>query len=245
MKPTEQDEQPVFPMRINKYLAWKKYSTRREADTLIEKRRVYINGALAQLGDKVYERDSVEVRFHPKKYRYLAYNKPRGVITHSAQAGEESIEDISPVKGVFPMGRLDKDSYGLIILTDDGRVTDALLNPKYAHEKEYVVTCLDALPADFKHKMERGVDIGDYVTKPCRVEILGKKNFSITLTEGKKHQIRRMCGAFGQSAEDLKRVRIMNITLGHIAPGEYRTIEGAELQSFLKSIGIPSGTGQK
>ncbi len=225
-------------MRINKYLAHKKYGTRREADEMIEEGRVTINDRRANVGDKVQESDIVKVTFKPRTYRYFAYHKPRGVITHSPQGDEEAIEDIVPIESVFPVGRLDKDSFGLIILTDDGRVTDALLNPKYAHEKEYEVTCRDDLPADFQKKMEAGVDIGGYVTKPCRVNILDKHTFSITLTEGKKHQIRRMCGAFGMSATHLKRVRIMNIQLSALQPGEYRAIKGEELKEFLQAIGL-------
>lgn len=227
-----------YPMRINKYLAHKQYCTRREADELITARKVLINGALAKLGDQVYESDTVEVRFRPRKYHYFAYHKPRGVITHSPQGDEESIEDISPIEGVFPIGRLDKDSYGLIILTDDGRITDALLNPDRAHEKEYLVSTRDALAPSFKTKMEHGVDIGGYVTRPCHVELTGSRSFSITLTEGKKHQIRRMCGAFGHSATHLKRVRIMNVALGNLKPNESRPIVGAELKTFLGSLGI-------
>lgn len=226
------------PMRINKYLALKKYCTRREADVMIEKKLVSINDRVAVLGDKVEENDVVEVKSIKRKYRYFAYNKPRGIITHSPQGDEESIEESVPIENVFPIGRLDKDSYGLIILTDDGRITDPLLNPEHAHEKEYEVHTLDILPADFKKKMEKGVDIGGYVTKPCTIEILGERSFSITLSEGKKHQIRRMCGALGQSAVELQRVRIMNITLGRVRQGEYRAIKGIELQEFLKALGL-------
>ena len=228
----------AYPMRINKYLASQKYCTRREADVLIQKRKVLINGKLAVLGDKVNDGDAVIVNFRPKKYRYFAYNKPRGVITHSPQGEEVEIADMIPEEGVFPVGRLDKDSYGLIILTDDGRLTDALLNPDHAHEKEYEVNTLDDISPSFKTKLESGVDIGDYVTKPCKVTILGDKRFSIVLTEGKKHQIRRMCGAFGQSAVDLKRTRIMSVSLGNVTPGKYRPIVGAELNTFLKSLGF-------
>jgi 23S rRNA pseudouridine2604 synthase len=230
--------QSGFPMRINKYLAHQKYCTRREADALIAAGKVLINGRAAVLGDKVVERDVVEVRFRPKKHRYLAYHKPRGVITHSAQEDEDAIEDVAQIDGLFPVGRLDKDSYGLIILTDDGRLTEALLNPEHEHEKEYEVVTLHSLPEDFQHKMERGVDIGGYVTKPARVRILGDKKFAITITEGKKHQIRRMCGAFGQSAVELKRVRIMNIKLGALKPNEQRALSGAELDAFLKGVGL-------
>ncbi len=225
-------------MRINKYLAQKKYCTRREADERIKLGQVVINGRRAVLGDKVSESDVVEVKWRQKKYRYLAYNKPRGIITHSAQENEEEIEDILPVKDVFPVGRLDKDSYGLIILSDDGRIVEPLLNPDTDHEKEYEVSCLHSLPASFKEDMEKGVDIGGYVTKPSQVTILGDKKFSIILTEGKKHQIRRMCGAFGQSAISLHRKRIMNIELRGLKPGEYRDIEGNELNDFLKALGL-------
>lgn len=231
-------EKPQYPMRINKYLASKKYCTRREADEMIRKGQVFLNGRLAVLGDKVVEKDVVEIKWRAKKYRYFAYNKPRGIITHSPQNEEEDILGTIPLKNVFPVGRLDKDSFGLIILTDDGRITDALLNPEYAHEKEYEVLCAGKLPHDFKEKMEGGVDIGGYVTKPCTVHILGDRKFSIVLTEGKKHQIRSMCGAFGQSATELQRKRIMNIKLGRLAPGEHRAIQGKELSDFLKALGF-------
>lgn len=228
-----------FPMRINKYLAHQKYCTRREADTLIAQGKVSINGRAAKLGDKVEEGDKVEVHFRRKRSRYIAYYKPRGILTHGAQReDEEEIADSFPIEGVFPIGRLDKDSFGLIILTDDGRLTDLLLNPEHDHEKEYVVVTKDPLPGFFKKRMEEGVDIGGYTTKPCRVTILGDRKFSIVLTEGKKHQIRRMCGAFGMSATELKRVRVMNIKLGNLNPGSFRTIKGAELDAFLASLGI-------
>lgn len=228
-----------FPMRINKYLAFQKYCTRRAADLLISGGKVLINGKTAVLGDKVNEGDVVEVRFRPKKYRYFAYYKPRGIITHSAQGDdEEEIADIMPVEGVFPVGRLDKDSYGLIILTDDGRITDALLNPKYKHEKEYRVRCTTPLPSRFKERMEEGIDIGGYITKPCRVEVWAPNAFSITLTEGKKHQIRKMVGTFGLNPSELQRVRVMNIKIGNLAPGSYRAIKGTELDVFLRSLGL-------
>jgi len=133
---------------------------------------------------------------------------------------------------------LDKDSFGLIILTDDGRIVDPLLNPDFVHEKEYWVTTTKNLPPDFKEKIEKGVDIGGYVTKPCKIELLSYNKFSITLTEGKKHQIRRMCGVFGLDASGIERKRIMNVRLGHLPPGEHRPIQGKELQDFLKALGF-------
>lgn len=219
-----------------------KYCTRKDADTYIEQGLVSINGRKAVLGDKVQEKDKVEVRIPKKAFRYLAYYKPRGVITHSAQkdinADEQEIKEILPVEGVFPVGRLDKDSYGLIILTDDGRLTEALLNPDNEHEKEYDVTVSTKLPSYFKGRLEAGIDIGGYTTKPCVIKIRGERTFTITITEGKKHQIRRMCGALGLSAIELKRMRILNIKLGALKSGQYRKISGEEMHTFLKSVGL-------
>ncbi|OGI68131.1 hypothetical protein A2738_03035 [Candidatus Nomurabacteria bacterium RIFCSPHIGHO2_01_FULL_42_15] len=217
-------------MRINKYLALRKISTRRGADDLIVAKKVFINGKLAVLGSKVTETDKVEVKGgEQKKYKYFAYNKPIGVETDSPQ------EDL------FPLGRLDKNSHGLLILTNDGRITDQLLNPKYFHEKEYVVRTLNKLRSSFKQKMEAGVKIEgqeNYVTKKCKVKILSDFSFKIILTEGKKHQIRRMCSALFQEVADLKRERIMNIKLGNLKSGQMREIKGEELVNFLKSIGF-------
>ncbi|MEK7093105.1 MAG: pseudouridine synthase [Patescibacteria group bacterium] len=234
-------------VRINKYIASRGIATRKDADTLIEKGLVTINGRKAVLGDKVQESDKVEVKGARTKYRYFAYHKPSGVITHSPEKGEADIMRSIPLRSVFPIGRLDKRSSGLIILTDDARVTDRLLNPEYAHDKEYRVTTREALPNNFKKVMERGVDIGlpvrgtqtgGYITKPCEIEIRSDNKFSITLTEGKKHQIRRMCDALKTSVENLQRVRVMNIKLGPLKPNEYREIQDAELAQFLKSIGL-------
>jgi len=229
-----------YPMRINKYLALKNYATRRGADTLVEKGRVFINDSRAILGDKVNENDKVEVhnRGKAKEYIYLAYNKPRGIITHSPQHGEKEVKEDIPIRDVFPVGRLDKDSTGLLILTNDGRVTDRLLNPKHAHDKEYIVTTKNNLRSSFKAKMEAGVKIENEITKPCKVNIINENTFRITLGEGKKHQIRRMCVALFQEVDTLKRVRIMNIILGKVEEGSYRKIDGSELKAFLKDLGL-------
>lgn len=227
MKKNEKKEEPIYPMRINKYLALKKHSTRRGADLLIQKKQVFINSRLAVLGDKVSEKDNVEVRFRGKlkPYLYFAYNKPKGLAT-----------DKIKIKEVFPIGRLDKDSSGLLILTNDGRVTEGLLSPKYEHEKEYVVTTKEKLRSSFKQKMEAGVQIENEMTKKCKVQIINENTFRVTLTEGKKHQIRRMCVALFQEVKDLKRVRIMNINLGKLAEGAYRPIEEEELNDFLGAL---------
>ncbi|MFA6520076.1 MAG: pseudouridine synthase [Candidatus Paceibacterota bacterium] len=218
-------EEYSYPMRINKYLAWKKISTRRGADELIKNKKVFINKKLAVLGSKVNESDTVEVRgVKSQAYEYLAYNKPVGVETDSPKAG------------FFPLGRLDKASHGLLILTNDGRITDQLLNPKFSHEKEYVVRTKEKLRSSFKAKIEAGVNIEGYQTKKCKVKILGPNTFKIILTEGKKHQIRRMCSALFQEVADLKRERIMNIKLGTLKAGGLREIQGEELTTFLKAV---------
>ncbi len=227
-----------MPVRINKYLADHNYCTRREADTLIAAGKVFVNGISAVIGQKVSERDTVEVRAAPRAYRYYAYHKPRGVITHSPQLGEKDIAASTKLPGVFPVGRLDKDSHGLIVLTDDARVTDRLLSPGREHDKEYRVATTQVLTNRFKERMEKGVDIGGYTTKPCRVRLGGQKSFFITLTEGKKHQIRRMCAALRVDIRDLERTRIMNIHLGDLAVGTHRRIEGAELAEFLQKLGL-------
>ncbi len=232
-------EFPKFPMRINRYLAWKKHSTRRGADELIEKKLVTVNGRLAVLGEKVGEKDVVVVsEKSQRKYAYYAYFKPRGVVTHSAEEGQEDIAMKIPLKGVFPLGRLDRESYGLIILTNDGRITESLLSPEYGHEKEYVVRSVERLRPSFGEHMGKGVDIGDYVTKPCKVKILGDFTFSIVISEGKRHQIRRMCAALHVDVADLKRVRIMNVTLGSLTEGSYRELKGGELVTFLSNLGF-------
>ena len=232
----------LYPMRINKYLAKEGVATRRGADELVAKGKVLINGRVAVLGDKVQESDRVELvgKMNPKKYVYYAYNKPVGVITHSPQLGEPDIKTSVPMD-VFPVGRLDKDSSGLIILTNDGRVTDRLLNPEYDHEKEYRVRTLDPLREGFKKAMEGGVNIEGYLTAPCTVRKSGPNSFNITLTEGKKHQIRRMVVALHNQVTDLERVRVLNIRLEDLKPGTWRPIMGDELATFLSTIGMKDG----
>jgi len=237
-KPPKQNDVKVG-VRVNKYLADKKIATRREADALIASGKIFVNGARAVLGQKILSSDKVEVRQkknEQKKYRYFLYNKPRGIVTTNPEQGEKDILRTSkfPTK-VFPIGRLDKDSSGLIIMTNDGRITDALLSPKYEHEKEYIVSVDKTLRKDFKEKMERGVKVPEtaqgrdgYFTKPCRVSVHGEKSFNIILTEGKNRQIRRMCEALGYKVTELKRIRIGKFMLDHLKPGEWREIKGIQ-----------------
>lgn len=229
-----------YPMRINKYLAFKNIASRREADSLIQNKKVFINGKLAVLGDQVQENDKVEVKNFKKKNIYLAFYKPRGIATHSSQENEKSIKDIIHFsENVFPIGRLDKDSHGLIILTNNGLITDKLLNPENFHEKEYIVKVDQKIKDSFLNRMQRGVKLDDgYLTQECKIKQLSEKTFSIILTEGKKRQIRRMCDACGYRVLDLKRIRVMNVKLQDLKSGNYRQIIGKEESDFLKELGL-------
>lgn len=236
-------EELAYPVRINKYLASKNICTRRKADDLIVQKKVKINGQFAKLGDKVNSADKVEVlqkENSEENLIYLAYNKPQGIITHSPQANEVDIQgSLKFAKEIFPVGRLDKDSQGLIILTNDGRITDKLLNPKYYHEKEYMVGVDKKIVPRFLNLITSGVKLdGGYVTKPCKIKKINQFTFSITLTEGKKHQIRRMCAALGYSIVSLIRTRVVNIRLNDLQSGRYRKIKGEELKEFLTEMEI-------
>lgn len=230
-------------VRLNKRLAELGITTRRAADELIASGKVLVNGKKAVIGMKVNPNDTIGVRKNnstSQKPLYVAYNKQRGVITHSPQRDETDIVSALPPalrrRGLFPVGRLDKDSFGLILLTNDGRITDRLLNPNAAHEKEYAVRTKLPLRTSFREHMERGVDIEGYMTKPTKVRITGERSFAITLTEGKKHQIRRMVAALHNEVAELKRTRILNVRLGGLEAGEARYIEGAELKAFLRTL---------
>ncbi len=231
----------AYPMRINKYLAHKGVATRTGVDDLIKSSKVLINGKVAKLGDKVLETDKVQVRgtHNKKKYAYYAYNKPVGIVSTNPVGDEKGITDNIKIKEkVFPVGRLDKDSSGLMLLTNDGRVTDRLLNPKYNHEKEYVVEVdRKFTPAFLKH-MQEGVDIGEVVTKKAEVKKLGESRFGIVLTEGKNRQIRRMTEKLGYTVRKLERIRVQNIELGKLSLNDSREISGEEQVLFLKSLGL-------
>jgi 23S rRNA pseudouridine2604 synthase len=229
-----------YPIRINKYLAQNNYSTRIGGDELVKKGLVFINGRRAVLGDKVYEEDEVKVnqKGAKKEYVYYAYNKNVNVSTNPDTTSKDILKVTRfPVK-VFPVGRLDKDSHGLILMTNDGRVTDRLLSPQYVHEKEYVVKVEPNFSDKFIELMSKGVHFDKFVSRKCKVfrKENSKNTFHIILTEGKKRQIRRMCEALHHTVIDLKRIRIMNIELGKIQFGEFREIKGEELDIFLKAL---------
>lgn len=229
-----------FPIRINKYLAIKNYSTRRGADELIKNGKVFINGKVASLGDKVSEKDVVTLKdFKNANLVYYAYYKPVEVLTIGSKAEGRRIEDVAkfPEK-VFPIGRLDKDSEGLILMTNDGRLTDRLLNPENTHEKEYTVTVDKEITHEMLVKMSLGVNIGGYKTRKTKIRRKDKHTFDIILTEGKNRQIRRMCGALGFAVKKLKRMRIMDIKIGRLKPNQFRKLEGLELKKLLSTLKI-------
>ena len=242
MKPEQNTDE--YPMRINKYLARRGIASRREVDALIEKRVVTVNGKPAVMGQKVNENDKVEVKGKTKDKKYYAYYKGRNIITHSPEKGETDIAtrlltDYG-ISDVYPVGRLDKDSEGLIILTNDGRITGPLLDPESSHEKEYDVSVDKNITGILTNNITKGVDIEGYVTKPAVATKNPKnpKRLSIVLTEGKKHQIRRMCAALGYQVQSLKRVRVVNIELGTLKPNQYRKIAGPELKALLTELNI-------
>lgn len=230
----------LYPIRINKYLALKNYATRKGADELIKKGFVSINDKKAVLGDQVYKDDRVAVstKAPKKEYIYYAYNKSVGVSTNPDPKTKDILKVTEFKEKVFPIGRLDKDSHGLILLTNDGRVTDRLLSPKYVHEKEYVVKVEPNFSDKFVELMSNGVHFDKFISKKCKTWRKGdsKNIFHIVLTEGKKRQIRRMCEALHHKVIDLKRVRVMNIELNKIQVGEYREIKGEELNILLKLL---------
>lgn len=229
-------------MRINKFLTEQGFCSRREADKLIQDNRVRINSRAAVLGDQVAEGDSVFVdnQLVQKKSKkiYIMYNKPRGVVCTTDKIEKDNIVDvINYPERIFPIGRLDKDSTGLIFLTNDGDIVNKILRAQFGHEKEYWVNVDKPFDEDFLKKMSSGVDIGDHVTLPCRVTRVNKSTFLIVLTEGKNRQIRRMCDALGYMVRHLKRIRIMNVLLGDLPEGKWQEIPPQQLEQIFKTIG--------
>ena len=222
--------------RINKYLSEVGFCSRRAADRLIEEGKVTINGEITEIGSKVEEGDQVEVEgqkiINPtnQKNIYLAFNKPIGIVCTTDRRVEPDniIDFIKYPKRIFPIGRLDKPSEGLIFLTNDGDIVNKILRAKNNHEKEYIVSVNRPINKDFIQSMSNGVQILDTITKNCFVKQLGQKKFKIILTQGLNRQIRRMCESLGYRVRSLKRVRIMNIKLD-VPTGKFREITKEEL----------------
>ena len=222
--------------RINKYLSEVGYCSRRVADRLIAERKVTINGEISEIGTKVEEGDQVEVKgqrivkLTKQKKIYLAFNKPVGIVctTDTRIEPENVIDFIKYPTRIFPIGRLDKASEGLIFLTNDGDIVNKILRARNNHEKEYIVSVNRPINRHFVQSMSNGVEILDTRTKNCFVKQLGQKKFKIILTQGLNRQIRRMCESLGFRVRSLKRVRIMNIKLD-IPTGKYREFTKEEL----------------
>lgn len=228
------------PTRLNKYCSICGACSRREADALIAEGRITVNGVPAVAGQKVTEADVVCIDGRSigtkEEIVVLAFYKPRGIVcTTSDKDRAENVVDFLhyPVR-VYPVGRLDKDSEGLLLMTNDGELTNHILKARYYHEKEYVVTVDRTVDDEFVRKMGSGVPILDTVTRPCKVRRVNAHTFSIILTQGLNRQIRRMCEYFGYEVQTLKRVRILNIELEGLKAGEYRKIEGEELQELYR-----------
>ena len=222
--------------RINKYLSEVGYCSRRVADSLIEEGKVTINGEIPEMGTKVEDGDQVEVegqkieKSTKHEKIYLVFNKPAGIVctTDRRVESDNIIDFIKYPTRIFPIGRLDKPSEGLIFLTNDGDIVNKILRARNNHEKEYIVSVNRPINRDFIQRMSNGVEILDTITKNCFVKQLGPKKFRIILTQGLNRQIRRMCESLGFRVKSLKRVRIMNIKLD-VSTGEYREFTKEEL----------------
>ena len=225
-------------MRLNKYISETGVCSRREADKWIEAGRVTCNGAPAALGTKVAPGDEIRVDGEiigvKKRQIYIALNKPVGITCTTESHIEDNIIDlVAHSERIFPIGRLDKDSEGLILLTNNGDIVNEILRSENNHEKEYIVTVDRAITDLALSMMAGGVKIMGEITKPCKVVRIDEKTFRIILTQGLNRQIRRMCSALGYKAQKLKRVRIINIELGTLGVGDWRDLTDVEVRGLL------------
>ena len=225
-------------MRLNKFLAETGACSRREADQWIEAGRVSVNGARAVLGTQVNDGDDVRVDGQPLRAKprrvYLALNKPIGIeCTTDRDVPGNIVDFVGYPERIFPIGRLDKDSEGLILLTNDGDIVNTVLRAEHEHEKEYIVAVDRPLTPAFLAGMAAGVPILDTVTNPCKLTQVGRNTFRIVLTQGLHRQIRRMCEHFGYTVRRLQRVRIMHVHLGTLPVGKWRELDATELRGLL------------
>ena len=234
------------PVRLNKYLSEAGVCSRREADRLIESGKVTVDGVRAQTGMRVTPGQTVKVGrkvvSKQDEMIVLAVNKPRGIVCTEEKRERNSIVRFLnyPVRVTY-VGRLDKDSRGLLLMTNNGDIINKMMRAANYHEKEYKVTVDQEITPEFIRQMSSGVPILDTVTRPCRVEKIGKYTFSIILTQGLNRQIRRMCEALGYQVKDLVRVRVMNIRLGSLREGEYRKVTDEELEELYGLLADSSG----
>lgn len=230
-------------IRLNKYLSEAGICSRREADRLIENGKVLVDGQAAVMGMKITPGqvivcDGKTVQRLGEAPVLLAVHKPKGIVctTSDKDRAPNIVDLVNWPTRIYPVGRLDKDSEGLILMTNQGDLVNKMMRSGNAHEKEYIVTVDRPITSHFIQLMQNGVPILDTVTRPCKAEAVGEKSFRIILTQGLNRQIRRMCGYLGYQVVSLKRVRIMNIKLGNLAPGNYRSVTGRELEELKLAV---------
>ena len=236
-------------IRLNKFISSSGFCSRREADKLIELGRVYVNGRQCKTGQQVSRKDFVEVDGQQIKVKasnklvYMAFNKPEGITCTTESSVKGNIVDfINYSEKIFPIGRLDKNSQGLIFMTNDGDIVNKILRAGNAHEKEYIVSVDRPVTDEFIRKMSNGIPILDTITQKCRVNRIGKNSFKIILTQGLNRQIRRMCEYLGYKVTILKRTRIMNVELGKLKLGTWRHLTYTEMNLINKMIASSSNT---
>lgn len=230
-------------MKVDQFIANSGFTSRRKAKDLIEEKRVLVNGKIAnfstkyQPGDKVLV-DNVEIKHIERAPVYLAYHKPRGIICTTEKISGNIIDAINYPETIYPVGRLDKDSEGLILMTNEGPMIDRIANAANGHEKEYLVTLNLPVRTKFLAEIAQGIEIMGEMTKPCKVWIEPgtKRLFRIVLTQGMNRQIRRMCNAYDYQVIKLQRLRVMNITLDKLKPGEWRQLTQLEVDSLKAAL---------
>ena len=228
-------------MRINKFISESGKASRRQADRLVEEGRVTINGKKAKIGDQVKPGDEVLVNGSVARVArnnvYIAVHKPVGITSTTEKKVKGNLVDMGnhPLR-IFNIGRLDKDSEGLILMTNNGDIVNEILRAEGEHEKEYIVSVDKPITPEFVEQMEAGVKILGQKTLPCKVRPLSKFDFNITLTQGLNRQIRRMCEALGYEVFRLQRVRVMNITLGKLPPGQWRDLSKKEREQLFREL---------
>ena len=232
-----------YPIRLNRYLYLTGVCSRRAADRLIAQHEVFVNNKVATLGQKVHKGDFVSLGAQAKKlknsYKYYLYHKPVGVVSHNPQRDEtDAVTDAGLPHEFAPVGRLDKASQGLMLLTNDGRIVHKLLNPDFHHTKTYTVTLDKPIKNHHIKIMQNGVNIEGYITQPAHIIKKNDTTLSMKLTEGKKHQIRRMCAALGYQVRILKRTAILHLKLSGLAPDEKRELTEKELHALFATLGM-------
>ncbi|MEO6883451.1 MAG: pseudouridine synthase [Bacteroidia bacterium] len=230
-------------MKIDKYIGHSGYTSRRKACVLIEEKRIVVNGKPATFSTKIKEGDLIlidGIKLEPKFFipTYIAYNKPKGIECTSEKIANNIIDAIGHTEDIYPIGRLDKDSEGLILLTNQTELIDKIINPEFGHEKEYIVTLNLPVRKQFLKEIAEGIKLHKEQTKPCVVSLepKAKRIFRITLTQGLNRQIRRMCNAYDYQVIKLQRVRIMHIKLDKLKLGEWRNLSTEELDVLFESV---------